>query len=68
MTVIKIEENSFLVKMTEDEKYQLRVIINSADNQFIRDIPELIGFQMSYLAEMAFTTVKEPNQNGHSSS
>ena len=68
MTVIEIEKNSYLVKISDDEEYQLRVLIEAADNQFIRNIPELIGFQISYLAEMAFTTVQEPNQNGHTGS
>jgi len=64
MTVIEIEKNSYLMKMTDDEAYNLRIIIETAENQFIRDIPELIGFQLSYLAEMAFTTIQEPKQDG----
>ena len=67
MTVIEIEKNSYLVKISDDEEYQLRVLIEAADNQFIRNIPELIGFQISYLAEMAFTTVQEPNNGNRTS-
>jgi len=64
MQVIRIKPNEYLTIMTADEEFNLRVIIETSNVQFVRDIPELIGYQMSYLAEMAFTTIKEPGQNG----
>jgi len=60
MYVKELSTGKYEVQLSTDETYQLRILAMSSQRWEITDIPTLISFQLSYLAEMAFTTVQEP--------
>ena len=66
MIVKQTDSNIFEVVMTDEEIFNLLVIVNNSQLAQIIDIASLINFQLSYLSDMAFTVEKEPLPNGNS--
>jgi len=60
MYVKELSPGKYEVQLSTDEAYQLRILVNNSRRWEITDISTLISFQLSYLAEMAFTTIPEP--------
>ncbi len=53
------------VILTEDEKYYLRVVIETAQNEEVGDLPSLIEFTLGHIIDNASNSLQEYIKDGY---